>query len=166
MKLGEIIGVAVRDATLEALRWQNGLEASFTRGLFHALGRFGVTEASLLAAAAAHLDPASLELLRRNQPAVFFEPLAGAAAFAMAAVLDRVRHGTLPASVAADALVQQAATLAVSLAAAPARWPEFRARLHEMAPAPRDAAAPGEVDPLPLVAAALALGWREKWPGP
>ena len=33
MKLGEIIGVAVRRATLEALRWQNGLEASYTRGV-------------------------------------------------------------------------------------------------------------------------------------
>ena len=48
MKLGEIIGVAVRDATLEALRWQNGLEASYTRGLCHALGRYGVTEAALM----------------------------------------------------------------------------------------------------------------------
>ena len=37
------------------------------------------------------------------------------------------RHGTLPASVARDALVQQAATLAASLAAQPDRWPEFRA---------------------------------------
>ena len=93
-----------------------------------------------------------------------------AAAYAMAAVIDRVRYGTLPASVAADALVQQAATLAVSLAAAPSRWSEFRALLHHAArvdgapstPA-RDA---GTLDPLPLVAAALALGWREKWPAP
>lgn len=166
MKLGEIIGVAVREATLEALRWQNGLEASYTRGVFHALGRFGVTEATLLPALAAHLDPAAMDLLRRNQPAVFFEPLVSAAAFAIAAVLDRVRYGTLPASVAADALVQQAATLAVSLAAAPARWAEFRARLHELAPVPRPAGAAAGADPLPLVAAAVALGWREKWPGP
>ena len=32
---------------MEALRWQNGLEASYTRGVFHALGRFGVTEATV-----------------------------------------------------------------------------------------------------------------------
>ena len=43
-KLGELIGRAVIDAVKEALRWQNGLEPSMTRGLFHALGRFGVTE--------------------------------------------------------------------------------------------------------------------------
>lgn len=172
MKLGEIIGVAVRRATLEALRWQNGLEASYTRSLAHALGRFGVTEAALLAAVAPHLDATALELLRRNQRAVLMEPLVTAAAYAMAAVIDRVRYGTLPASVAADALVAQAATLAVSLAGAPARWSEFRAALHDAARvdgagiADADRAEPHTLDPLPLVAAALALGWREKWPAP
>jgi hypothetical protein len=66
--------------------------------------------------------------------------------------------------------VQQAATLAASLAASPGRWPEFRARLHALAlvdggggAAARDARALDAIDPLPLVAAAVALGWREKW---
>ncbi|HEY3739545.1 MAG TPA: adenosylcobinamide amidohydrolase, partial [Bryobacteraceae bacterium] len=40
-KLGELIGRTVRDATLEALRWQNGLEPSYTRGIFTALTRYG-----------------------------------------------------------------------------------------------------------------------------
>jgi hypothetical protein len=67
--------------------------------------------------------------------------------------------------------VQQATTLAVSLAAAPSRWSEFRARLHQAGPVGGAAAAAGRdeadaIDPLPLVAAALALGWREKWPAP
>jgi adenosylcobinamide hydrolase len=171
MKLGEIVGVAVRRATLEALRWQNGLEPSYTRGVCHALGRFGVTEAALMGAVAPHLDATALELLRRNQRAVLMEPLVTAAACAMAAVIDRVRYGTLPASVAADALVQQAATLAVSLAQAPSRWSEFRALLHDAArvagpPAEAGRSAADAIDPLPLVAAALALGWREKWPAP
>ncbi len=48
VKLGELIGVAVRDATLEALRWQNGLEPSTTRFLFHAVSRYGVIEATFL----------------------------------------------------------------------------------------------------------------------
>ena len=42
VKLGELVGLAARRATIEALRWQNGLEASYTRGVFHALGRYGV----------------------------------------------------------------------------------------------------------------------------
>jgi adenosylcobinamide amidohydrolase len=153
MKFGEIVGRAVRDATLEALRWQNGLEPSYTRGLFHALGRYGVREATILDDLAGLISTDDLELLRRNNRAAFFEPLVGAAAHALAAVLDRARHGTLPASVLSDAVVRQAATLAAALAAAPDRWPEFRARLH----------AHPDRDPKAIVVAALALGWSEKW---
>lgn len=153
VKLGEISGLAVRRATVEALRWQNGLEPSYTRSLFHALGRYGVIEQTIFDDVAGLLDPTDLELLRHNSKAAFYEPLVGAAAHALATVLDRVRHQTLPASVLPDAVVQQAATLAASLAAQPHRWAEFRTRLHHT----------GEFEPKPLVLAAIALGWTEKW---
>jgi adenosylcobinamide amidohydrolase len=153
MKAGELIGRAVQRATLEALRWQNGLEASLTRGLFHALGRYGLKESEIFDDLSGLVDPSDLELLRRNSKAAFFEPLVGAAAHALAAVLDRVRHGTIPESVAPDAVVQQAATLASCLAAKPDAWPDFRARLHRSA----------SKDPKPLVLAAIALGWTAKW---
>jgi adenosylcobinamide amidohydrolase len=153
MKFGEIVGCAVRAATLEALRWQNGLEPSYTRSVFHALGRYGIREQTIFDDLAGLLDAAELELLRRNRQAAFFEPLAGAAAHALAAVVDRARHGTLPESVLPEAVFQQAATLAASLAAKPHRWVEFHARLR----------ATGSTDPRALVLAAIALGWRDKW---
>jgi adenosylcobinamide hydrolase len=152
-KLGELIARAVRDATMEALRWQNGLEPSYTRGLFHALGRYGLREATFLEEMAGRLEPSDLELLRKNSKSVCYEPLVAAAAHALASVLDRIRHGTLPRLVARDASVQQAATLAVGLAAAPERWSEFRTRLQDT---------PGS-DAKELILAAIALGWREKW---
>ena len=153
VKLGELIGRAARDATQEALRWQNGLEASYTRGVFHALGRYGVTEATFFDDIGPLLESRDLELLRKNRNAALYEPLVGAAAHALAAVLDRIRHGSLPSSVERDASVQQAAMLAASLAARPDRWPEFRSRLHV-----------GATDgPKALVLAAIALGWSEKW---
>jgi adenosylcobinamide amidohydrolase len=154
MKFGEIVGTAVRDATLEALRWQNGLEASYTRGVFHALGRYGLSEATIFDDLAPLLSAQDVELLRRNSKSVFYEPLVGAAAHALATVLDRARHGAVPASVLRDAVVQQAAALAVSLAGQPDRWPEFRLRLHETS----------DEDPVRLVLRAIALGWSEKWP--
>ncbi len=157
VKLGELIGVAVRNATLEALRWQNGLEPSYTRGLFHALGRHGVVESTFFGDIAKHLPAPDLELLRKNAKSVFYEPLVGAAAFALAAVLDRVRYGTLPPSVAREAVVEHAATLATGLAARPDRWPRFRQSLHD--------AATGD-DPKAIVLEAVALGWREKWRSP
>lgn len=153
MKLGELIGLAARNATIEALRWQNGLEASYTRGVFHALGRYGVREATIYDDIAPYLDSASLELLKKNSKAAFYEPLVGAAAHALATTADRLRYGTLPASVGADALVQPAASLAANLAAQVHRWPEFRSELRQHA----------EGDLKVLAVAAIALGWSEKW---
>lgn len=153
MKLGELVGAATRQATMEALRWQNGLEASYTRGVFHALGRFGIKEATLFEEIEPLLDAADLELLRKNGKAAFYEPLVGAAAYALATVCDRVRYGTLPEAVAADAMVQQAASLAANLAAQVHRWPEFRSTLQPHASSGVKT----------LVLHALALGWSQKW---
>jgi adenosylcobinamide amidohydrolase len=153
VKLGELVGLAARNATLEALRWQNGLEASYTRGVFHALGRYGIREATLFEDIAPLLGDADLELLRRNAKAAFYEPLVGAAAHALATVCDRVRYGTIPQSVAADAMVQQAAALAANLAAQIDRWAEFRSVLRPH----------GNGEVKALVLEALALGWSQKW---
>jgi adenosylcobinamide amidohydrolase len=153
MKLADLVGLAVRQATMEALRWQNGLEASYTRGLFHALGRYGVKEATVFEDIAPLLSPTDLELLRKNAKATFYEPLVGAAAHALAIVCDRIRYGTIPDAVAADATVQQAACLAANLAAQIHRWAEFRTMLRPYAT--------GDVKMLALKA--VALGWSEKW---
>jgi adenosylcobinamide amidohydrolase len=153
MKLGELVGLATRKATMEALRWQNGLEASYTRGVFHALGRYGVKEATFMEDISPLLSEPDLELLKKNAKSAFYEPLVGSAAHALATVCDRVRYGTLPEAVAADAMVQQAAALAANLAAQVDRWGEFRATLRPHAT--------GDVKALAL--RALALGWSEKW---
>jgi adenosylcobinamide amidohydrolase len=153
VKLGELIGRAVREATQEALRWQNGLEPSYTRGVFHALGRYGIKEATFIDDISPLLDPPRVELLRKNIKALMYEPLVGAAAHALATVLDRVRHGAVPASVRWEASVQHAAVLAANAAGQPDCWPAYRAALHRVA---RD-------DPKSLVLTALALGWADKW---
>ena len=152
VKLGEIIGVAVKESVREALRWQNGLEASSTRSVFHALGRFGLTEARAVERLAELLPASRRELLDRNRKAVFFEPGVGAAAYALAAVLDRVACGTIPEGASHEALRCQAACMACALAGRPEAWPAFRAALAE---------APD--DPLELVLRAIAEGWRAKW---
>jgi adenosylcobinamide amidohydrolase len=153
IKLGEYIGVAVRDATLEALRWHNGLEPSYTRGIFHALGRYGLKEDRFLQDIGLYLTDAELELLKNNHNAVMYEPLVSAAAYAIASILDRCRYGTFPAGTAREALRQQAACLAASLAGRLDLWPEFRDSLVEA----------DVEEPKKLVLAAIALGWSKKW---
>ena len=152
-KLGEYLGRAVRDATLEALRWQNGLEASYTRGLFHVLECYGIKENQFLAEIAPYLNDSQLELLKKNRSAVMYEPLVSSAAYALASILDRCRYGVLPRTAAKEALRQQAASLAASLAGRLDRWPEFHASLPDV-----------DVDhPKQLILAAIALGWSKKW---
>ncbi len=152
-KLGEIIGVCVRDAVREALRWQNGLEPSYTRGLVHALGRFGLTEGRAMKSLARLLPAEQYALLDSNQRAVFFDPGVGAAAYALAAVLDRVAFGTIPEGLARDTLRQQATCLACALASRPQDWVTIYQQLAEQ---PHD-------DPVDLALLAIALGWKSKW---
>ena len=153
VKLGELIGRAVRDATCESLRWQNGLEPSYTRGVLHALGRYGLVEKTFIDDMRPLLGAHDLELLAGNARAVLYEPMAGAAAHALATVLDRIRHGSVPASVERDACAQHAAILAANVAGRPDRWPQYRTMLLE----------PAAAGPKALILAALALGWSEKW---
>ena len=151
-KLGESIGAAVRKATREALRWQNGLESSHTRSLFHALGRYGFSRDRFLAAMDKRLTEADRALLEENLKSAVFEPRVSAAAYAFTAVWDRVRCGAISHALAEPVFRQQAATLASSLAARPAEWPACYEQLRG-----------NEDDPLELVYDALALGWRLKW---
>ena len=151
-KMGELLGVAVRSATKDALRWQNGLEPSFTRSLVHALRRFGFSETSFLDAMRARLSENSMELLLKNRNAVLYEPQAAAASYAFAAVLDRVRFGVLPALSARDVLRHQAATLATALSAKTDAWYSFWQKLNVDMNRPLDA-----------VYDAAALGWTSKW---
>ena len=152
VKLGELIGTAVKESVEEALRWQNGLEASYTRGLFHALGRFGLTEARAMERLAELLPASRFELLDKNRKAVFFEPGVGAAAYALAAVLDRVACGTVPKGLSQEALRCQAACMACALAGRPEAWPAFRSELMEVSD-----------EPIDLVLRAIAAGWQAKW---
>lgn len=151
-KLGEILALAVMQATREALRWQNGLEPSRTRNLIHALGRFGLEETALLETACSHLGEKDAALLRANFQAVLHEPLVAGAAYALAAVRDRIAYGTLPEGSGRESLAGQAALMAAGLAAK-----------HDAVPAFRAALLADGTDMPALAAKALALGWREKW---
>jgi adenosylcobinamide amidohydrolase len=151
-KLGEILARAVIGATKEALRWQNGLDPSRTRNLIHALGRFGTDEARLLEAVSALLEETDRALLKANFQAVIHDPLVAGAAYALAAVRDRIAFGTLPEDSGRESLANQAAMLAAGLAAKTEAFPAFRTAL-----------AATDLEVPDLVAKALALGWREKW---
>ena len=118
----------------------------------HALRRFGFSEDHYWRELESRLEEDLFLLLKKNAKPVLFEPQIAAAAYAFAAVWDRVRYGTLPDALAAPLLRQQAATLASSLAAKNESWPQCHAALHFNAEAP-----------LAIIYDALAFEWQLKW---
>jgi adenosylcobinamide amidohydrolase len=151
-KLGELVGNAVREATKEALRWQNGLEPSSTRIITRALGRFGLTETELLSRLKENLPAKSYDLLVNNQLAVTYEPRVSAAAYAYAAVLDRIQYGTLPESLAGELLRDQAANVAVALSSKASMWPEYWSQIPV-----------NGKDWIEPFVKGLILGWQTRW---
>lgn len=152
VKLGQLIGAAVRAATLEALRWQNGLEPSVTGNVIYALGRFGLSEETLFSGLQQHLLEPELTLLKKNNQSVINDPRVVAASYAYAAVLDRMKYGSLPQSLASEYLRDQAASVAVALSMKPHLWPAFWSDLQLK-----------EGDLTAPFVQAIALGWSAKW---
>lgn len=151
-KLGELIAKAVIKGTKEALRWQNGLEPSLTRSIVYALERYGLSEEKLKEEIKKILDARSYELFIKNFEAVIFEPQIAACAYAIAAIQDRLKYGTLPSVAAEEVLVMQCALMASQLATKPQLFKEMHQELSK--------------EPLDLISricTALALGWKEKW---
>ena len=163
-KAGELVGRAVREATLEALRWQNGLEPSYTRSLFHALGRFGLTEEAFKLAQERLLSEREFQLLKGNWKPVVYEPQLAAACYAYATVLDRVLAGTLGASSARESLLHQAALMAAGLANRPDEFAAFRRDLIPQLPTELGKEPAAVIDTaVALAQSAVALGWQRKW---
>lgn len=163
-KAGELIGRAVREATLEALRWQNGLEPSNTRSIFHALTRFGLSEEAFKLTQEKLLCEREYQLLKANWNPVIFEPQLAAAAYAFGSVLDRILCGTLSTSSARESLINQAALMAAGLATQPDNFSVFRRELIPHIPVDIGNS-PAQLLPAALTLAnhAIALGWQKKW---
>jgi len=163
-KAGELVGRAVREATLEALRWQNGLEPSLTRSLFHALGRFGLSEEAFKSAQEKLLGEKEFQLLKANWNPVVYDPQLAAPAYAFGTVLERILCGTLNASAARESLINQAALMTAGVAVQPDNFATFRRELIPHLPPSLDHAPehllPAAVD---LAHRAIALGWQRKW---
>lgn len=156
-KLGEILAIAVIKSIHQALEWQNGLMASGTRNLFHALGRFGINEENLFESLNEKLEAKDSELLIKNKLSLVHDPHVSGCAYAIAAVIDRYLAGALPIHTSSDLLNQQFALLASAIAAKPPLYVTFKAELDQIYPV-HDLAKLYK----PL-ATAITIGWMQKW---
>lgn len=152
LKLGELIGAAVREAVLDAIALQNSLERSDTRSIIHSLGRFGMTKNSVLSTLEKQMNNDDFELLKKNKKSVFREPKLVAAAYAYAALLDRLEYGTLSPHIESDVLLDQAVNAAIAVSGKSQDWQYFRSQLSSI-----------NDDKLTPFINAISAGWQRKW---
>ena len=151
--LGELLGRATHDAVTRCLLLQNGLCPELRRTICGALSRHGCDEATLRACAATELDAGLAQLFADNLPALLHDPQSAAAAYGLAESVDLARAGVLHLEVAREAILNQAALLAATVAVKPERFAEFR----EVLRGRRDA------EPGVLAALAVVRGFARKW---
>lgn len=151
--LGELLGRATRDAVSRCLLLQNGVCAELRRTLCGALARHGCDEQALRQQARRQLTADEAELFERNLLAVIHDPQSAAAAYCLAESIDLAEVGILHREVAREAILNQAALLAASVAVQPARFAEFR----------QDLQAHQGYDSGSLAALAVIRGFSAKW---
>ncbi len=151
--LGELLGRATHEAVTRCLLLQNGLCPELRRTVCSALGRYGCDEAALCACAEMELEQDQAHLFTANLLALIHDPQSAAVAYCLAESMDLARVGILHPEVAREAILNQAALLAATVAVQPQRFAEFRTAL----------AARPEVEPAALAALAMVQGFAHKW---
>lgn len=167
LKLGELVGSSVKDAVLEALKWQNKLAPAATSNVLYALARFGLTRTILLSELKKKLSDDNYQLAKHNFNALISDARLTASAFAYAQLLDRLQYQTIPADIAPEILRDQAAQVSVALSAKAIMWPSFWQQLslidYSVAPVTTEQQPYIISKEMQLFIHALALGWENKW---
>lgn len=156
--LGELIGKTVRGAVRETLGLQNELTPEGQRSSVIHLQRFGVTREGLAEGVRAHLNGDDGALLTANFKGLERDPLVVAAVAALVHLRDKVAWEILPTGCVPELWASYGAQVAAAVSGDVPRIPVYREAL---------AAARYSFDNSDLarlVAHALALGFKEKWP--
>lgn len=151
--LGELLGRATRDAVRRCLLLQNGVCAELRRSVCSALARHGCDQETLRRCARTELGPDEADLFERNLVALIHDPQSAAAAYCLAESVNLVAAGVLHREAAREAILNQAALMAATVAVQPARFAAFRADLQT-----RQERGPGS-----LAALAVIRGFSTKW---
>ncbi|NTS76303.1 adenosylcobinamide amidohydrolase [Catenovulum sp. SM1970] len=165
LKLGELVGKTVKKAVLDALLWQNKMDAVQHHNVLHALARFGLSKNRLLEHLQTHLPSSEYDLAEQNINALINDARLSASAYAYASVLDKWQYQALPVAIQAEVFRDQAAQIAVALSAKPQHWPTFWQQLELPPAALKQQATQHEQQQafIELFTHALALGWQYKW---
>ena len=127
-----------------------------TRGLEHALGRFGFKVEDLRSVITETCNTHDDELFGNNEKSILFDPQTAACAYAIAAILDRIHYGTFPRGTVEEALAGQLALVASQVAVKPDLYAEHFKQLSQSTDSLQN-------DPIQQLYRAIAAGWNRKW---
>jgi adenosylcobinamide amidohydrolase len=150
-KLGELIGKAVKDAVLGSLQWQNGLDPTRCRNLFHLMARHGFSEDQWETQVRPEAGESCWPFFEANREAIVHDPDVASCASALANLMDQVRYGHLPPSGLAEQSRHLCALMIVQVGTCPEEFSSVLQQLSDLN------------SPLTLLSRALVISWIKKW---
>ncbi len=156
-KLGELIGVTVKEAVKETLARQNTITPGGQCDAKIHLERFGCTRQSMLEGICTHLDEDQAAVLRNNFAAINRDPVVVAGVAAMVHLRDKFSWSIFPFTCWQEIMGAAAAQLACSVSEKYGKMAAYRDTLEERL-GHRDNPAF-----LELCWKAMALGFTDKW---
>ncbi len=156
-KLGELIGLAVKEAVKETLARQNNITPRGQCAAKIHLERFGCSTQSMVDGICAHLPEEKAVVLRNNFHAVNRDPIVVASAAAIAHLRDKFNWSIFPATCWQEIMGAAAAQLACSVSEDYAKMAEYRYVLEKQLTTVDNTAF------LELCWKSLALGFADKW---
>lgn len=156
-KLGELIGLAVKEAVKETLGKQNSLTPRGQCSVKIHLERFGATREGMLSEISSHLDDEQAELLADNFLGVLRDPLTVAAVAALVHIRDKFSWGTLPSSCRPEIMGSGAAQISCAISNRYERMESYR---HVLSQGSQEQGNSGFIK---LCCQAMALGFADKW---
>lgn len=157
-KLGELIGLTVKEAVKETLSRQNGITPNGQCSAKIHLERFGCKQESMRTGICNYLSDDNARLLKDNFHAVNRDPIVVAGIASLAHLRDKFSWGIFPASCWKEIMGAAAAQLCCSVGGNYAKMGEYRVQLAEkLTFSDNDSF-------LNLCWLALALGFTDKWP--
>ena len=156
-KLGELIGLTVKNSIKETLALQDSLTPQSQRSAKVHLERFGIDKESMIEKICSFLDEEESKLLQKNFATINNDSVAVAAASALVHLRDKIEWGILPENCLPEIFSSYGAQLSASISGKFERVGYYRESLsHEQMGICNQTFTN-------FICKSFALGFREKW---
>ena len=156
-KLGELIGLTVKNSIKKTLAFQDSLTPQSQRSAKVHLERFGIDEESMIEKVCSFLDEEKAELLKKNFATINSDSITVAATASLVHLRDKIEWGILPENCLPEIFSSYGAQLSASISGKFERVGYYRESLSCEQMGIRNQTFTN------FICKSFALGFREKW---